>query len=145
MGRLLLTGLLVVSLIGCSKKPKKEPSPPPSKSKPVIPGPVGGAVRRVVAMNDMSQLHLFIENASLATGRMPTQQQILAELQRPAPNLYALLNDKSVILTGVRAREGIWAYTQEPQHGGDHIVISSSGVQRMSPQALRQRLQQQGR
>jgi hypothetical protein len=56
-----------------------------------------------------------------------------------------MVQEKDIVLTGVRMRSGtIWAYTAKPQSiTGEHLILTSDGVSRSTPQALQQRLQQQ--
>jgi hypothetical protein len=99
------------------------------------------AATRTVAINDLNNLRLFIDTASSASGQMPTVQEITAGLQREAPGIYQKIVDQSIILTGTRRREGIWAYTAEAQTpAGEHMVLTSSSVERMTAQVLNQRL-----
>jgi hypothetical protein len=103
------------------------------------------AVKRTDFQNDFNNLRLFIDNASAASGQMPSYQEIMAVLQREAPKLAKHVQDGDIRLTVGRTREGIWAYTKEPQSvGGEHLVLTSSGIERMAGPTLRQRLQQQG-
>lgn len=105
---------------------------------------VRGAVRRTVDQNELNNIRLFIDTASLASGQMPTAQATYAALQREAPSTFKLVQEGAIILTGARSRESVWAYTAEPQtYNGEHLVVTSSGVERMNGQVLRQRLQQQ--
>jgi hypothetical protein len=76
---------------------------------------------------------------------MPTVQEIAASLQQGAPKTFALVQDGTIVLTGTRSREGIWAYTRDPQSAaGEHLVVTSSTVQRMPAATLGERLRQQG-
>jgi hypothetical protein len=175
MRKLLLIGLVLVLMVGCKKRTTVQttnPSPqPPPQPAPVVnnqpqvhaptgvvinPGPVGGgaggaaqavrgAAKRTVGLVEMDQLRLFIDTASSATGQMPTPQEITTALQREAPQIHKLIQDKAIILTGTRSRENIWAYTADPQAGRQyHVVITGSGVDdKVDAQTLRQRLQQQ--
>jgi hypothetical protein len=103
------------------------------------------ATTRVVNEAQMKDLQLFIENASLASGQMPTAQEIKAALQKESRKTYELVENGSIVLTGTRSRENIWAYTFQPQTtGGEHLVLSNSGIERVPAATLRQRLQQQG-
>jgi hypothetical protein len=112
----------------------------------------GGAVQavrqattRTVNLAQMKDLQLFIDQASLADGQMPTKEQITAALQKESRKTYQLVHDGAIVLTGTRSRDGIWAYTYEPQTtGGEHLVLSASGIERVPAPTLRQRLQQQG-
>ena len=103
------------------------------------------AVRRTVNENELKNLHLFIETASGASGRMPSPQEILAALQREAPKIAKHIQDGDIVLTGATTREGIWAYTKDPQStAGEHLILTSSGIERMQADTLRQRLKEQG-
>jgi type II secretory pathway component PulC len=91
----------------------------------------------------MKNLHLFIYNYARANGRMPTIEEIAVVLRKEAPQTDQLLREGVIRLTGIRQREGIWAYTFEPQTGNQHFVLTQSGIERMTTEDLRQRLQQQ--
>lgn len=102
------------------------------------------AATRAVSQNELNNIRLFIENASLASGRMPSVEETRAALQREAAATFKLVEEGAIVLTGTRSRDGIWAYTAEAQSSvtGEHLIVNASGVQRMDPQTLRQRLQQ---
>jgi hypothetical protein len=103
------------------------------------------ATTRVVNEAQMHDLQLFIDNASLASGQMPTAQEITDALQKESRKTYELVKDGSIVLTGTRSRENIWAYTHDPQTaGGEHLVLSASGIERVPAPTLKQRLMQQG-
>ncbi len=172
MRKLLVIGLALALLGGCKKKTTKlaqGPAPAEQAAAPgggqnvgahaptgVVLGRGGGggggayqavrqATTRTVNMAQMHDLRLFIDNASLASGQMPSKEEITAALQKESPKTYQLVKDGSIVLTGTRSRENIWAYTFEPQSaGGEHLVLSSSGIERVPAATLRQRLQQQG-
>jgi len=147
MRKLILLALLL-ALVGCKKATKVSDNNPPNQPG----GGSGGAaqsvrkaVGRAATQNDMQQLHLYIENASAASGRMPTQQQLAADLQKEAPNLYKLWADKVIDVTKMPQRESIWAFTVEPvSTAGYHLLISNNGVERMDTQTLTQKLKEQG-
>jgi hypothetical protein len=172
---ILSTALALVVAAGCKKAAPKAAAPlPPAPSAPSttasgqtppavhaptgvvinpgISGGSGGAVQavrkaaaRAVTQNEMSNIRIFIEEASQASGQMPTQQQVMQALQQTARATAKLVQDGDIILTGTRQREGIWAYTKEPVSvTGEHLIVNGSGVQRMMPQQIRQALQQQG-
>jgi hypothetical protein len=110
-------------------------------------GGAGGAVQavrqavvRTVNQNEMHNLHIFIDTASGASGQMPTVEEITRALEREAPKTHKLVQNGAIVLTGTNSREGIWAYTADPQTtGGEHLVVTASGVDRMTMQAIRQR------
>jgi hypothetical protein len=102
------------------------------------------AATRTVNQHELNNLRLFIDTASLASGRMPSVQEITAALQKEAPATYKLVHERVIILTGTQTRESIWAYTYQPQTvDGIHLVVTSSGIERMNANELRQKLQQQ--
>jgi hypothetical protein len=100
---------------------------------------VRGAVKRIVDQNEMRNIHLFIENASGASGRMPSVNDTYAAIKKEAPKTAEKIDDGIITLCNARMREDIWAYeTDALQNGG--WVCSSSGVERMDAQTLKQRL-----
>jgi type II secretory pathway pseudopilin PulG len=142
----------------------QQPTPAPTKDQPSVHAPTGTvinpnlgggggggasqavrkAVKRAATQNDLKQLHTFIDNFSLSNGQMPTREQVAAALQKEAPNLYKLWQEQVIEVTGTRTRENIWAYSVEPQSvGGDHLFVTSSGVDRLNGQSLKQRLSQE--
>jgi hypothetical protein len=85
------------------------------------PGAVGGgggggaiqavrkAARRTQALNEMRTLGQVISLMQTDLGRMPTREQIIAELKQ-YPQLLAAVNDGAFILTGTSEAGGLWAY-----------------------------------
>ena len=158
MRKVLLIGLALIVLTGCPKKKNNATSSGQNQTGGVSGGsslavpPPGGAVQNVrkaalrpVSQTDLNQIRTFIYDASLASGQMPTIQQISAALQQGAPQIYKKVQDKDIILTGTKQREGIWAYTAEAQSGaGELLVCTHSEIKRMTKQELDQHLRQQG-
>ncbi|VTR97210.1 hypothetical protein [Tuwongella immobilis] len=142
-------------VMGGNPPPQQQPTPP----QPMNPNPgigaaqggsggaaqaVRGAVRRTVSANDLANLRIYIESASLASGSMPGPQQILADVSRDLPGVVKAVQEGSLVLTGIRQREGVWAYEAaalSQANGG--MVLTNNGVERMSPQQLQQALQLQ--
>jgi hypothetical protein len=158
MRRILCVLLLGVASAGggCKKVDKAMDTTPKANEGPKLdpynaPGGSGGAtqavrgaVARAVTGNDLKNLHLFIESASGASGQMPSKQTIIDSLKASpdAKNLVALIEDGSIVLTGIRQREGIWAYEKLAiERGGN--VISNNGVERMAPNELKDKLKAQ--
>ncbi len=103
---------------------------------------VRGAVqRKAVNANDMKQIHLFIDTASGASGRMPKTSDITAALQKEAPALAALIADGTIVLTGASQRSDIWAYEAKALESRGW-TCSSGGVEMMDKDALKNRLGQ---
>lgn len=154
---------------GCKKKPAPTPQPqgtPKSAEKDdtvVTPGPGGGVVAgaplagggggggavqavrgaatRAVSRNDLQNIRIYIENASLASGRMPSPQETLSALRQEAPNIAKQVDEGIIVLHPARSREGIWAYERKAYDQGG-LVLTSSGVEQMDATTLRQRLNQ---
>jgi hypothetical protein len=92
----------------------------------------------------LTQLRIFIESASLATGQMPTKQQVVDELKRSpdAKAIVALIEDGSIVLTNLKQREGVWAYEKlAPTQGGN--VVTHTGLERMTAEQLNNLLKSQ--
>jgi hypothetical protein len=175
MRKLLVIGLVLAVLGGCKKKTTKlAQGPAPGEPAQAVPGgggegvamhaptgvalnPGGGgggggayqavrtAVKRTVSQDELRNLHLFIENASAETGRLPSPEEITAVLRREAPKIAKSVQDGDIVLTGARTRESIWAYTKDAQSvAGEHLILTASGIERMAGPTLQQRLKQQG-
>lgn len=92
--------------------------------------------KKAVTGNEMKNLHLFIETASLASGAMPSLQEITAGVQREDKKLAEMLADGSVILTGTKTRESCWAYEKDAATTGGWIV-TPSGPERVDAATAR--------
>lgn len=103
------------------------------------------AAVRTVNMNEFENIRLFIENAA-AFGQMPSKEEVERTLMKEAPKTYKLVQDKVIIITGAKTREGIWAYTYDAQDAMDqHLVIRAGNIERMPRQTLIQAMGNQGR
>jgi hypothetical protein len=143
MKRLLLIGVMLFLPAGCNKGTNTAPQSGNTGGPGGTVQQVRKAVTRSIDEQQMHQLHLLIEG-SAAGERLPAAETIAAELQRDAPQISKLVQDKVIVLTGARSRQAIWAYTPEAQTtAGEHLVLTSSGVGRMTKEALDQRLQQE--
>jgi hypothetical protein len=114
----------------------------------IVPSPVGGgivtntggggggggaiqavrkAVRRTDALNEMRTLGQVISLMQTNLGRMPTKEQIVAELKQ-YPKLLAASNEGSIILTGTTQAGGLWAYEVDAENvGGITLVGGTAG------------------
>ena len=90
-------------------------------------------------MADMKEVWIFIENASGASGKMPSQlltYQALIAAKSPAADL---VKDGTIFLTGATVRESVWAYeTQALTNGG--LVATQNGVETLTAAELKTRL-----
>jgi hypothetical protein len=99
------------------------------------------AAKRIDVTNDLQQIRVYIEDASLASGRMPSVQETYQSLKQAAPKIAKLIDEKVITLNPARTREDVWAYeTAALQNGG--MVRTSQGVERMDAPTLKQKLGQ---
>jgi hypothetical protein len=141
--------------------PQPMPQPQPQPNQPNVHAPTGvvtnpnlgggggggaamavkKAAKRAANQNDLNQLRTLIASYESENGKMPTRDDMAKTLQKDAPNVYKLWTDQVIEITGIQKREGIWAYTVEDQStAGYHLVVTNSGIERLSPQDLKQRL-----
>ena len=100
------------------------------------------AAARTINNAQLRDLHLSMSQAFLLDNRLPAPADVMKEAQQN-PQLFPLLKDEVIILTGTNRGDGVWAYTQYPQRMGEHYVITQGGVVQMSPEELRKRLERQ--
>ncbi|MDY3563203.1 hypothetical protein R5W23_004702 [Gemmata sp. JC673] len=121
---------------------KPQPMPAAGNAVPAL-APAGntplGAAKRVVAMADMRDLQLFIDTASLASGKMPSGAEIYEALVAARAPTAALVKDGAIVLTGTRERESVWAFEANAYLKGG-LVVSQNGVERLTADELKQRL-----
>jgi hypothetical protein len=67
------------------------------------------AARRTQALNEMNTLGQVVQQMMNDAGRMPTKDQIVAELKQ-YPKLLEAINEGAFILTGTTEAGGLWAY-----------------------------------
>jgi hypothetical protein len=149
---LLLVPVAAVVACGCDQimKPKTKPTAAAPEAAKTDSGGGGGpgfgaaqqtrqAVQRTVTANELKNLHLFIENASLATGKMPSVQEIWAAVQQEDKKLAEFLHDGTIVLTGATTREACWAYQKDADTKGGWI-LTSSGAERVDAATAKQRI-----
>lgn len=111
-------------------EPAKPPAPATATTTPKY-SPVTEA--------DMKEVWIFIENASGASGKMPSQvltfQALIAAESKAAP----LVKDGSIYLTGTKTRESIWAFETKALTSGG-LVCSQNGVETLTAAELKKRL-----
>jgi hypothetical protein len=102
------------------------------------------AVTRTVDQNDLKNIHLYIENASLASNRMPSKKEIMEALKSDpgSAKLVKMIEDGDIVLTDIKQREGVWAYPKHVLQDGGYI-ISNEGVVRISNVDLQEKLKAQ--
>jgi hypothetical protein len=115
-----------------------QPQPNPAPAAPATGTPAGGATK-TVTMADMREVWVYIDNASGASGKMPTQLMIYQALIVAKSPAAELVKDGAIYLTGATQRESVWAYeTQALTSGG--LVVSQNGVETLTAAQLRARL-----
>jgi hypothetical protein len=76
---------------------------------------------------DMKDIFTFIENRSGGTDKMPSIVDIQAALSAASSHAADLIKDGSIVLTGARTRESVWAYEKKAKTQGGWVV-SHNGV-----------------
>jgi hypothetical protein len=118
------------------------PAQPPVQPLPLVVGggtPLGAA-GRVVALAEMKDIHIFMENASVVDGKMPKPSAVYEALVAAGAKKAAEhVRLGSIVLTGATQRESIWAYDYAALTNGGY-AISQNGVEMLSAAELKQRL-----
>jgi hypothetical protein len=92
-----------------------------------------------VDKKDMEDIRIFIDNASGASGQMPTPQQTYDALAATKSPAAALVQKRAIHLTGATARDSLWAYEAAAlQNGG--LVCGPGGVETVTAAELKRRL-----
>ena len=100
------------------------------------------AAARTINNAQMKQLHLSMFQTFQLDNRVPDVNEIMQEAKQNR-QLLPLLTEEVVILTGTKNGDGVWAYSQYPQRNGNHYVVTQQGVNEMSPDDLKARLEEQ--
>jgi len=102
------------------------------------------AAGRVLNQAELKDLHLGIfQSMQLDPGENPPGLEEVKQIVQQNSKMQKLVADEVVILTGSREKTGVFAYTQYPQRGGRHYVVTRSGVEEMEPAELKPRLEAQ--
>jgi hypothetical protein len=78
---------------------------------------------------------VFVQHASLATGKMPGPDVIYAALVRAKSPAAELVRDGSIALSGAREREGVWAFDRLAATNGGWVA-THQGVEFLSADAF---------
>ena len=105
---------------------QQEPPPVRPVPRPTQPVPVA---RKPVAEQDMKDIHLFVDNNSLASGQMPAPALTFAALGAAGSPAAKLVASGDIVLTNARQREGCWAFQKGAATDGGWIVTSSGAEQ----------------
>jgi hypothetical protein len=136
MKRLLLFVALAVAVAGGCKKTSSD-GPYSGGGNPTPEGAAQAVrknVEQIVDAAELHDLHLFMTNAKLSSGRVPTSQETWEALNRPDGNrkLVQLIQSGTLILVPQPQEEGLWAYEKDaPTRGG--WVLTHSEPRRVTP------------
>ena len=130
MARVMLVVALVIGMSGGCKKKKDDEGDYSGGGNPTPMGAaqeVRGAVNRVVTAAELKDLHIFMSNAKLAMGRVPTSQETWTEINKPDGNrqLAKLIQDGILVLVPNPPEEGLWAYAKEAPTAGGWVLTHS--------------------
>jgi len=111
--------------------PTVDPMPPKRilEQEPRRVEPSKPVARRPVAKQDMMDIHLFVDTASGASGKMPDATYIQAALGAAGSPAAKLVASGDIVLTGARQRESCWAYQKGAAADGGWIVTNSGAEQ----------------
>jgi hypothetical protein len=96
---------------------------------------VRGAVARAATQAELHDLHIYMTNAKLSLGRVPTSQETWTAMNQVDGNrqMVKLIQDQVIILVPNPQDEGLWAYSAEvPTKGG--WVLTHAGTERLTAQ-----------
>lgn len=109
-----------------------QPAPPAAPDVPPTPS-------KRVEQADMKDVWIYIENASGASGRMPTQKMVYEALLAAKSPAAELVRTGAIYLTGATSRESVWAFeAQALMNGG--LVANQNGVETLTAAELKARL-----
>lgn len=139
MYRVAIMAMVFATALGCQKS---TPPPHPSGVTGTVGGAIAGvkgAVDRTVTLNELNNLRLFIDTASNSSGKMPTKAEVLAVAAKEDKKLHGFLSDGTIVMTGTKSRDGVWAYVAEAIKTNGYVV-TSSGIERKTSAELKQML-----
>ena len=88
----------------------------------------------------VSSIRIAIDNFSLASGRMPTPELTYQMVLQAAPNYARLIYERKIVLNPAGHREDVWAFEAVSKANPSVYVLFATGVEEMTPTALRARL-----
>lgn len=114
--------------------------PEPVKPPPAAPvAPTTAPKYSPVTEADMKEVWIFIENASGASGKMPSQALTYQALVKAESKAAPLVKDGSIYLTGATTRESVWAFEMKALTQGG-LVATQNGVETLTAAELKKRL-----
>jgi major membrane immunogen (membrane-anchored lipoprotein) len=88
------------------------------------------AGKRVAQLNDFQQMSFFILAYDLENNRMPTKEEIVADLKNypDASEILKKINEGVIILTGTKDKNALWAYEVDADKAGGIVCTGPSGA-----------------
>jgi hypothetical protein len=87
----------------------------------------------------MEDIRIFVDNASGASGQMPSPQLIYNALVMAGSPAAKLVEARAIILTGAQTRESIWAYEAKAATQGG-MIAGPNGVETVTAAELKRRV-----
>ena len=86
------------------------------------------AGQRVPQLNDFANMKLFIFAYELEHNKMPTIDEIKADLKNypDARDVLKKIEDGVIILTGTKDKDGLWAYEVDADKAGGIVCVGNS-------------------
>lgn len=152
MRRLLLLVPVLAAAYGCGF-PKSTPKPTKPSAEKIDDrntnyradgstlGNAARAGKRVVQLNDFNGLRTFILTYEIENNRMPTIDQIKADLKNypDASEILKKVEEGVIILTGTTDKNALWAYEIDADKAGGIVLVGPSGeIKRVSADEAKQ-------
>jgi hypothetical protein len=149
MKRIVCVAILAIAATGCPKAPKVTvATQPPVDDRNTNYKPGAGAIvnsaragKRVAALNDFEQLKTFIFAFELDNNRMPTKDELRAEL-KTAANLLKLIDDGAILLPTQLRKDGVWAYEVDADKAGGIMIVAGNVMRVISADDVKKYLGQ---
>ena len=91
--------------------------------------------RRAAAMNELRRLGFLIEAHYTDTGKMPTRAEVLAAVEKDAPEVLPALKDGSFVLTDTTEHGTASAYEVDADKAGGLVLVGTSVLRASAEEA----------
>jgi hypothetical protein len=122
---------------GAAPAAPAKPNTPPGTAAPAT--ATTSAAGKPVSEADLKEVWVYVENRSGASGQMPSAKETLDALTAAGSKAADLVRDGSIVLTGARSRESVWAYEKNALTQGG-LMVTQTGVERTTAENLASRL-----